>query len=159
MTFCSQSIQKKDLQHLDYKIMTAEERELNKKKTHLLMLLMMAEADDNDHLLEMIFISQVAARLGLDPEDVEEIDQNPQDITFVISKSESERMEILYDLLFLMKFDREVDDDEVELIHRLGFRMGFRPTMTQEMVEVMRQHIGQLVPQDALLDIVRKYMN
>ena len=139
--------------------MTAEERELNKKKTHLLMLLMMAEADDNDHLLEMIFISQVAARLGLDPEDVEEIDQNPQDITFVISKSESERMEILYDLLFLMKFDREVDDDEVELIHRLGFRMGFRPTMTQEMVEVMRQHIGQLVPQDALLDIVRKYMN
>ena len=139
--------------------MTAEERELNKKKTHLLMLLMMAEADDNDHLLEMIFISQVAARLGLDPEDVEEIDQNPQDITFVISKSESERMEILYDLLFLMKFDREVDDDEVELIHRLAFRMGFRPTMTQEMVEVMRQHIGQLVPQDALLDIVRKYMN
>ena len=139
--------------------MTAEERELNKKKTHLLMLLMMAEADDDDHLLEMIFISQVAARLGLDPEDVEEIDQNPQDITFVISKSESERMEILYDLLFLMKFDREVDDDEVELIHRLAFRMGFRPTMTQEMVEVMRQHIGQLVPQDALLDIVRKYMN
>ena len=68
-------------------------------------------------------------------------------------------MEILYDLLFLMKFDQDVDQSEIDLVHRLAFRMGFRPTMTQEMIEVMKQHIGRNVPKDSMLNIIRKYMN
>ena len=31
--------------------------------------------------------------------------------------------------------------------------------MTQEMIEVMKQHIGRNVPKDSLLNIIRKYMN
>lgn len=139
--------------------MTNDQRQTGKKKTHLLMLLMLAEADNQDHDLERIFISKVASRLGVTDEEVAHIDQNPQDLTFIIPKREHERMEILYDLLFLMKFDQNVDEDEIELIHRLAFRMGFRPTMTQEMIEVMKQHIGKLVPKDSLLSIIRKYMN
>lgn len=123
------------------------------------MLLMLAEADDHDHELELIFISKVASRLGVSDEEVAHIDKNPQTVTFIIPQKEHERMEILYDLLFLMKFDQHVDEEEIDLIHRLAFRMGFRPTMTQEMIEVMKQHIGQLVPQQSLLNIIRKYMN
>lgn len=123
------------------------------------MLLMLAEADDHDHNLELIFINKVASRLGVTEEEVSHIDKNPQTVTFIIPKREHERMEILYDLLFLMKFDQHVDVEEIELIHRLAFRMGFRPTMTQEMIEVMKQHIGQLVPKESLLTIIRKYMN
>lgn len=123
------------------------------------MLLMLAEADDHDHDLELIFINTVASRLGVTEEEVAHIDKNPQTVTFIIPKREHERMEILYDLLFLMKFDQHVDEEEIELIHRLAFRMGFRPTMTQEMIEVMKQHIGQLVPKESLLTIIRKYMN
>lgn len=123
------------------------------------MLLMLAEADDHDHDLELIFINKVASRLGVTEEEVSHMDKNPQTVTFIIPKREHERMEILYDLLFLMKFDQHVDVEEIELIHRLAFRMGFRPTMTQEMIEVMKQHIGQLVPKESLLTIIRKYMN
>lgn len=139
--------------------MIDHDRELSKKKTHLLMLLMLAEADDHDHDLELIFISKVASRLGLSDEEVTRIDKNPQTVTFIIPKREHERMEILYDLLFLMKFDQHVDDEEIDLLHRLAFRMGFRPTMTQEMIEVMKQHVGKLVPKESLLSIIRKYMN
>lgn len=139
--------------------MIDQDRELNKKKTHLLMLLMLAEADDHDHELELVFINKVASRLGVSDEEVTRIDKNPQTVTFIIPKMEHERMEILYDLLFLMKFDQHVDDDEIDLIHRLAFRMGFRPTMTQEMIEVMKQYIGELVPKDSLLSIIKKYMN
>jgi uncharacterized tellurite resistance protein B-like protein len=139
--------------------MTIPDPEQNKKRTHIFMLLMLAEADNVDHDLELIFISKVASRLGITDEEVAYLDQNPQSITFTIPKREHKRMEILYDLLFLMKFDQHVDQSEIELIHRLAFRMGFRPTMTQEMIEVMKQHIGKLVPKNSLLDIVKKYMN
>lgn len=139
--------------------MHTEDRELYKRKSHLFMLLMLAEVDNDNNPLESIFINKVAERLGMTSEDVHEIDKNPQDLTLIIPKTEQARMEILYDLLFLMKFDQNVDQSEIDLIHRLAFRMGFPPTMTQEMIEVMKQHIGKIVPKNALLNIIRKYMN
>lgn len=139
--------------------MNTEDRELHKRKSHLFMLLMLAEADNEDSPLEVLFINKVAERLGMTPEDVQEIDKNPENLTLVIPKTEHARMEILYDLLFLMKFDQDVDQSEIDLVHRLAFRMGFRPTMTQEMIDVMKQHIGRNVPKDSLLNIIRKYMN
>ena len=70
----------------------------------LLMLLMLVEADNHDHELELIFISKIARRLGVSDEEVARIYKNPQTITSIIPKAEHKRMEILYDLLFLMKF-------------------------------------------------------
>jgi len=107
--------------------MNTEDRELNKRKSHLFMLLMLAEEDNEDSPLEALFINMVAERLEMTPEDVQEIDKNPQDLTLVIPKTEHARMEILYDLLFLMKFDQDVDQSEIDLIHRLALRMGFAP--------------------------------
>lgn len=139
--------------------MTIQERELQKKKTHILMLFMLAEADNEQHEYEEMFINSIGVRLGFTEAEVKDIDKNPHEITFIIPKAEGERMVILYDLLFLMKFDNKVDQSEIDLIHRLGFRMGFRNAMLQEMIEKVSEYIGQPVPKGALLEIVKKYLN
>ena len=139
--------------------MDTDDSALHKKKTHLFMLLMLAEADNTEHPLERLYINKVAERLGMTTEDVEEIDRKPQDLTLIIPKRESARMEILYDLLFLMKFDQNVDQAEIDLVQELALALGFMPLMTQEMIELMKQHVGQTVPKDSLLNIIRKYMN
>jgi hypothetical protein len=139
--------------------MTTQERELQKKKTHILMLFMLAEADNEQHEYEEMFINSIGARLGFTEAEVRDIDKNPQEITFIIPKAEHERMVILYDLLFLMKFDGIVDQTEIDLINRLSFRMGFRNTMVNEMINKVSEYIGQVVPKGALLSIVKKYMN
>ena len=139
--------------------MNSSEIALNKKQSHLLMLYMLAESDGNQNKQEDRFILQVGKRLGLEKEAIVAIDKNPQDLTFILPKTDKERNEILYDLLFLMKFDGVVDQNEIQLIHELAFRMGFRPTMTQEMIEVMKVHIGKPVPKNILLDIIKKHLN
>ena len=123
------------------------------------MLFMLAEADGDQHEYEDVYINRVGMRLGFTNEEIREIDQSPQKMTFSIPKEEHERMIILYDLLFLMKFDDVVDQSEIDLIHRLGFRMGFRPTMTKEMIGLVSQYLGRPVPKEALLNVVRKYLN
>ncbi len=132
---------------------------LNQKQTHILTLLMLAEADDSDHVNEIRFINNVAGRIGLSESDVQEIDQHPERLTFSLPESEEDRMTVLYDLLFLMKIDGNVAEEEQELVRELGVRLGFRISMVEEFIQTIAKYVGQQVPSNALLDIIRKYMN
>ncbi|MEN8251545.1 MAG: hypothetical protein ABFS32_21655 [Bacteroidota bacterium] len=132
---------------------------LDQKQTHILTLLMLAEVDGRDHENERLFINSVARRLGMTEADVEDIDKHPERLTFSLPTSEVDRMTVLYDLLFLMKIDGDVAEEEVELVRELGMRLGFRIGMINEFIQVMADSIGKEVPANALLDIVRKYMN
>lgn len=132
---------------------------LNQKQTHILTLLMLAEADGRDHENEVRFINNVAGRIGLSESDVHDIDKHPERLTFSLPETEIDRMTVLYDLLFLMKIDGDVAEEEKELIRELGVRLGFRITMLEEFIRTISNYIGQVVPPNVLLDIIRKYMN
>ena len=132
---------------------------LDQKQTHILTLLMMAEADNRDHPNEIKFINNVAGRLGMSATDVQEIDKHPERLTFSLPDTEVDRMTMLYDLLFLMKIDGDVAEEEKELVRELGVRLGFRISMIEEFIQTISKSIGREVPADALLDIIRKYMN
>jgi hypothetical protein len=132
---------------------------LDQKQTHILTLLMLAEADNRDHVNEIRFINNVARRIGLGESDVQEIDKHPERLTFSLPESEEDRMTVLYDLLFLMKIDGNVAEEEKELVRELGVRLGFRISMVEEFIQTIAKYVGQQVPANALLDIIRKYMN
>lgn len=132
---------------------------LDQKQTHILTLLMLAEADNRDHVNEIRFIINVAGRIGLSELDVQEIDKHPERLTFSLPESEEDRMTVLYDLLFLMKIDGNVAEEEKELVRELGVRLGFRISMVEEFIQTIAKYVGQQVPKNALLDIIRKYMN
>lgn len=132
---------------------------LDQKQTHILTLLMLAEADDVDHENEIRFINNVAVRIGLSASDVIEIDKHPERLTFSLPETEKDRMTVLFDLLFLMKIDGNVAEEEKELVRELGVRLGFRISMIEDFIKVMSDNIGKEVPANILLDIIRKYMN
>ncbi len=132
---------------------------LDQKQTHILTLLMLAEADNSDHENEIRFINHVAGRIGLSEQDVDDIDKHPERLNFSLPVTEQDRMTVLYDLLFLMKIDGSVVGAEKELVQELGKRLGFRMDMIEEFIEVMRRYIGQSIPPNVLLDIIKKYMN
>lgn len=132
---------------------------LNQKQTHILTLLMLAEADGRDHENERLFINSVSRRLGMTEADVEYINKHPERFTFSLPNSEVDRMTVLYDLLFLMKIDGDVADEEIEMVRELGTRLGFRIGMVNEFIQTIADSLGKEVPENALLDIIRKYMN
>ena len=132
---------------------------LNQKQTHILTLLMLAEADGRDQENENRFINHVAGRIGLSISDVREIDEHPERLTFSIPDSEVDRMTVLYDLLFLMKIDNDVAEEEKELVRELGVILGFRISMIEEFIQIMAKYYNREVPPNALLEILRKYLN
>ena len=58
-----------------------------------------------------------------------------------------------------MKIDGDVAEEEKDLVRELGVRLGFRISMIEEFIQTISKYIGKEVPDDALLDIIRKYMN
>ena len=120
---------------------------------------MLAEADDKEHPNEIRFINNVAGRLGLGESDVHKIDSNPTELTLEMPKTPIDRMTLMYDMLWLMKIDGSVVQDEKDMVTEIGLRLGFRQEMIEELIAEITKYIGQPVPPNALLDIIRKYSN
>lgn len=130
-----------------------------KRKSHILNLVLLAQADGQWHENEKKFIADVAKRIGLTDQEHEDLLFSPESVQFVVAQSEEERITLLYDLLFMMKMDGGVSPQEEKMCMELGLRMGFNPMMVQEMINVMKSHLLQRIPDDSLINILRKYLN
>ncbi len=134
-------------------------QDLEKRKSHLLTVMMMMDADNSEHDFERRFIYNVAARLGLTDQDVDELKENPTNIGYELPKTEVARMTIVYDIFFAMKIDGNINEDEEKLFLTVGRLLGFNDMMLKEFLGVARKYVGKPIPDDTLLNIIKKYMN
>ena len=125
----------------------------------LAMLVQMAEADNDLDLAEQEFILEVAYQVGLTGDEVEEIFTEPSKFVLKPPKNEEDRMSILYYLLFMMRIDGKILPKEEEMCYKAGLRLGFNHDMVSDLIQVMKNYLFEELPEDALLDVVRKYLN
>jgi len=76
-----------------------------------------------------------------------------------IPETEMQRMSILYYLLFLIKIDSDVSDTEIKMVKEFGFKLGFRARLVDELTTLMKEYEGGKVPQEAMLEKIKKYQN
>ena len=134
------------------------ESDLN-KKNQMLLLLKLAQEDNVLDLREETFIIDIALKMGLNRQDIDNLKDNPDKVQVSIPKSEKERMTTLYHLLFLMRIDGKVTREEKDLCVKLGFRLGINPFLVEELISIMDDYDGKIVPQGVMLDAVKKYLN
>jgi len=135
-----------------------ETAQIEKRKSHVLNLLKLAEADGEWHENEKRFIAAVAKRVGLTEPEHEEIVFTPENIAFTPANTEEERIILLYDLLFMMKIDGVVAKEEAALCLKIGMRLGFSRPMVEEMIQAMKTYKVKKVSDHSLITIFKKYM-
>jgi len=128
-------------------------------KQLLSTLIKLSRADNHFDEFEFAYILKVGRHIGVDDHIVEQLIKDSTTTELEIPKEEQDRMSILYYMLFLMKVDTIIHEDEIELIHHYGFKLGFSLSMIDEFIAVMHEHKFKKVPTDALLDIIKKYQN
>lgn len=134
-------------------------QDLEKRKSHLLTVMMMIEADNSEHKFESNLAYNIGKRLGFTPEEVDELKNNPTNVSYDFPKTEVARMTILYDVFFIMKIDGNINQEEQKLFISLGRLLGFNDMMLDEFLDVAKKYVGQVIPDDTLLNIIKKYMN
>lgn len=123
------------------------------------MLHTLALQDGVLHRNEMKFIYGVLDEFGLDIEILDEIpdDFNLNQIT--LPDTDVARMEILYRLLFLMRFDNKVSKSEISFIRHLTLKLGVQPMLTAQLSQIMKEHENKPLPNEQLLSAVKKHLN
>ena len=129
------------------------------KRSILALLMRLSTADNDSHAREHAYMEAVCEAIDLPVGDLEEVRANLEDYPLDPPSDEPQRMQILYFLLFQMKIDHKVTDEEVAIIQKFGFILGFREQLVEDLISVIKDHTDKLVPPDALIDVIRNYQN
>lgn len=129
------------------------------KKAIISLLLRLKDVDNEETKAEIGYILHVAYQLGLTDVDVAEIRENKQDYSLTPPTEEKDRVMILYYFLFFMSADGEIKKSEERLVKEFGFKLGFRPELTDDLIGVLKDHVNQSIPPERLLEKIRAYLN
>ncbi len=133
--------------------------DINLKKSYLLMLIRLSDADRCVDQNEARFIRDMAKKLGLSDNDVENIHNHPGEFPFTLPDNMLDRMRQLYHLLFLMGIDGSITREEREICRELGFRLCLNPPLTDDLINIIVDHLNRKIPEDEMLNAVKKYLN
>ena len=129
------------------------------KKGFIATLFKMTEADTRLHPRELEYILEAGSQIGFDRASIIEIGKDVEAHPLVIPADEAQRITMLYYLLFLMRIDGDINPNEEVFAKMFGFKIGFNQLMVDDLVRIMKDHVNKRLPDDILLESVRKYLN
>jgi len=135
------------------------EKNIEARKSIIAILYQMAKSDNSVANIELVYLNKVAKNIGLDPIDVEEVINHPEDFPLVAPSEAGERMTILYYLLFMMRVDGIIKEREEKLVYEAGFRLGFNEKLVYDLIHVMKTYLNKELPPEAMLEQIRKHLN
>ena len=122
------------------------------------ILIEVAKVDNNVDGRELMYLLDVGKIYGYSPEEVRSFLYNAKTQP-KIPQAEKDRMTILYMMLFLMKIDGKVSQQEVNIVFHYGFKLGFNESLLRELISAIKNHINKQLPPDELINKVKKYLN
>jgi len=129
-----------------------------RKENILAIMVAMSTVDGQFHDNEMVYILKLGFSLGMTESEIRNVTVSKKPSLFIPS-SEAERMEILVYLVFLMRIDGDITDEEKELLHHYGLKLGFNHLLVSNIIRVVHANKGSKLPSDAILKEVKKYLN
>lgn len=122
-------------------------------------LLELSRSDGILDKTEIMYIISVGNKIGLSSSEMEDVLRSNTEGGFATPDSEKDRMSFLYYMLFLMKIDGNINERERKLIHKVGFKLGFNELLLTDLINIIEDHLHEKVPPEALLSVVKKYLN
>lgn len=128
-------------------------------KTRLLDLYKIAISDGKIVKNEYRFLLDIALQMGLEENDVLDIINNEIDFKIMPPHALNDRMQHLFQMLFMMKIDGEIKPEEIRIIKNTALYLGLNLSMTDELITIIHKYKQNLVPQEEMIRIVKRHMN
>ena len=129
------------------------------KLSHINDLIKLSQVDGEESHMELNFINSVAARLGIEKNDVQRIKNGDIEITFSTPKTESNVIEQFHRLIVLIGIDKLIYKEEVSFCVELGVRMGLNYNAITEVLRKTLRNPAYIMPLDEMEHIFKKYSN
>ena len=135
------------------------QEELAMKRYIISLLVRQAESDGEFNNIEKKYLVYAAKSLKMTNQEVATIRRAPEEYDIAPPPSEGKRMTILYYLLFMMRADQQVNQEEETLCYKIGFQMGFREEMVSNLISLMKEYIREDLPPEGMIERIRPFLN
>lgn len=129
------------------------------KLSHINDLIRLSMIDGSESHMELNFINSIAARLGLEKDEVKKIKDGNLDISFAPPRKESKVIEQFHRLIILIGIDKLIYKEEVSFCVDLGLRMGLNYGAINEVLRKTLRNPAYIMHIDEMKDIFKKYSN
>lgn len=127
------------------------------KISHLKALYHLACADNVLTRSEMIYIRNVAERLGVSEDELETFENEEPDL--ILPDREYKVYALFHRLAIIVMIDNEMHDEERKYCFNLGVRMGLHPNAVGEIIDFVASYGPTRAVPSEVMDIFRKYMS
>jgi hypothetical protein len=121
-----------------------------KGKSYIKQLLQVAMADGRLDAHELNNLMQVAKRLDITDEEVQEIKNNMDKVAFIPPKGTKDTFRLLFDLVWMMMIDGNVIGNEMRVCQTLAMQMGFAPETITDLAGFIRLQSGKGTPAEEI---------
>ena len=129
------------------------------KLSHINDLIKLSQIDGEESHMELNFINSVAARLGIEKDDVKKIKDGKIEISFKPPQKESKVIEQFHRLIILIGIDKLIYKEEVSFCVELGVRMGLNYNAIAEVLRKTLRNPAYIMHLDEMEEIFKKYSN
>ena len=124
----------------------------NRNKAHFAAIVNLALADDHISEEEKAFIDRLAIYLEIDPDEVAEIMESPDNYKGAPPADKHSRLERLYDLSRMVFADNIADDNEKKLLNKLVIGLGFDADSSDKVVEKALEMVAKGIDVDDFIE-------
>ena len=135
-----------------------ESRDKKKRLSHMKNLISLSLVDGIMENSEMHLISKIAARVGINPEDIDRIKQRPESVKFVPPQNHAERIEQLYELIIVMMIDGELHENEIAYCQLVAVNLGFNRDVVEFIVDKTIEMVGSGIDAETTLSRIQKML-
>ncbi len=107
---------------------------------YLRQLIRVAKADGHLDEKEYKFIQKVATRLETSDSELEKLKEDAGGNTGVGMQTAEERFQFVWDLVWVMTVDGDIDVNEVHICSRVAYNLGYPTEIVQHMAEHIQNH-------------------
>lgn len=130
---------------------------MQQKRSALSQLIQLAKADNEVDPIEYNLIVRIAALLGLQQNEVDELFETAT--PFKPAPSEFQRIEQFHRLVLVANVDLKIDSEELLLLKKFGIALGLRPEAVNRVLSEMTNHPNGMIPAQTMLKIFQTYHN
>ena len=124
----------------------------NSDKNYLKQLIKVAMCDGTIDEKENKFINKIAGKFNLSDEDINDIKSNLQNIKFREPQSAKARFQMVFDLVWLMLIDGNIDVNEIHICSRVAMKMGYEPQIVEDLVNAIQNNLVDATEPEAIYE-------
>ncbi len=128
-------------------------------RSQLSMLIKLANVDNDFAEDEKNMIYMVGKANGVPEAEIDALLENPEPLSPVVEMSDDEKFEYLYNVVQLMKIDKEIYLSEIKYCEEVAEKLGFRKAVIAELSSKIYSDPSITSNKEALKKAVLKYQN